>query len=52
MPVASSGTATFLFTGFRESRAPWWTAKALRLLGETEDADEIECALGIPTVSE
>ena len=35
--------------GFRESRAPWWTAKSLRLLGEAEEAREIERALGIPS---
>ncbi len=37
--------------GFRESRAPWWIAKALRVLGEKKDAEEIERALGIPIVS-
>jgi hypothetical protein len=33
--------------GFRENRAPWWIAKALRVLGQAEEAAEIERALGI-----
>jgi class 3 adenylate cyclase/tetratricopeptide (TPR) repeat protein len=40
-------------TGFRASQAPWWTAKALRLLGTSEavaDALDIEAALGIDSV--
>jgi hypothetical protein len=32
---------------FRVSRAPWWIAKALRLLG-SDEAGEIERSLGIP----
>jgi hypothetical protein len=38
--------------GFRESRAPWWIAKALRLAGTPEalaEAAEVERSLGIPT---
>jgi hypothetical protein len=39
--------------GFRESQAPWWIAKALRLLGTPEalaEAAETERALGIPAL--
>jgi tetratricopeptide (TPR) repeat protein len=46
-----SGEAQRALSGFRESGAPWWTAKSLRLLGTTEalaEAAEIERALGIP----
>jgi class 3 adenylate cyclase/tetratricopeptide (TPR) repeat protein len=47
----ASGVARLALAGFRESAAPWWTAKSLRLLGTTEalaEAAEIERALGIP----
>ena len=47
----ASGVAQLALAGFRESGAPWWTAKSLRLLGTTKalaEAAEIERALGIP----
>ena len=45
-----TGEADQALAGFRESRAPWWIAKALRVLGVDEEADEIDRALGIPPV--
>ncbi len=33
--------------GFRGSRAPWWIAKAFRVLGEDAEARELERGLGI-----
>jgi hypothetical protein len=47
----ASGEAQRALAGFRESGAPWWAAKSLRMLGTTEalaEAAEIERALGIP----
>jgi hypothetical protein len=47
----ASGEAQSALAGFRESGAPWWVAKSLRLLGTTEalaEAAELERALGIP----
>jgi hypothetical protein len=40
--------ARIALAGFRESRAPWWIAKALRVLGEDGEARELERGLGIP----
>jgi len=40
--------ARLALEAFRESRAPWWIAKSLRLLGEADEARELERALGIP----
>ncbi|MBA2298440.1 MAG: hypothetical protein H0W14_10445 [Actinobacteria bacterium] len=45
-----SGEATRALAGFRKSEAPWWIAKALRLLATPEalaEAAELERALGI-----
>jgi class 3 adenylate cyclase len=47
-----SAEAARALAGFRESRAPWWIAKALRLTGTPEalaEAAEIERSLRIPT---
>jgi len=47
----ASGAAELALAGFRESAAPWWITKSLRLLGTTEalaEAAEIERGLGIP----
>jgi class 3 adenylate cyclase/tetratricopeptide (TPR) repeat protein len=40
--------ARLALTEADEARAPWWRAKALRLLGEDDAAVEIELRLGIP----
>jgi tetratricopeptide (TPR) repeat protein len=43
----ASAEATHALAGFREVRAPWWTAKALRVAGDTTEAAEIERSLGV-----
>jgi class 3 adenylate cyclase len=46
-----AGEARRALEGFRESAAPWWIAKALRLLPTPEaeaEATELERSLGIP----